>query len=171
MRVFKTGLFHFICEPHVAAGMRGTVMVTAARQTTVEVAAVGNRFNPPNVTIKVDEFVQWTGLAGGFHTVAEADDANSLIWNGGFHSPLAASEFMLTFTAPGLFHYICEPHVLEGMRGTVTVNGPMTFEVAAAGVSFIPPDIIIEVGDSIHWTGLAAGFHTVAEVPSRSPNR
>lgn len=97
------------------------VAVPAAADT-VEVAAVGLTFQPPDVIIIVGDSVHWTGLAGGFHTVAEVDDAAAFVWNGGFHSPPAASEFTFTFTAPGLYHYICEPHVLAGMRGTVTVD-------------------------------------------------
>ena len=97
------------------------VAVPAAADT-VEVAAVGLTFQPPDVIIIVGDSVHWTGLFGGFHTVAEVDDALAFFWNGGFHSPAAASEFTFTFIAPGLYHYICEPHVLAGMRGTVTVN-------------------------------------------------
>ncbi len=97
-------------------------MAVLAVADTVEVAAVGLTFQPPDVIINEGDSVHWTGLEGGIHTVAEVDDAAAFVWNGGFHSPGAASEFTFTFTAPGLFHYICEPHVLEGMRGTVTVN-------------------------------------------------
>ncbi len=97
------------------------VAVPAAADT-VEVAAVGLTFQPPDVIIIVGDSVHWTGLFGGFHTVAEVDDALAFFWNGGFHSPAAASEFTFTFIAPGLYHYICEPHVLAGMRGTVTVD-------------------------------------------------
>jgi len=97
------------------------VAVPAAADT-VEVATVSLTFQPPDVIIIVGDSVHWTGLFGGFHTVAEVDDANAFVWNGGFHSPAAASEFTFTFIAPGLYHYICEPHVLAPMRGTVTVD-------------------------------------------------
>ncbi|MCH9035454.1 MAG: hypothetical protein IID42_13285, partial [Planctomycetes bacterium] len=94
-----------------------------ATADTVEVLATGIlTFDPPDVVITVGDSVHWTGLTGGFHTVAEADDALAMVWNGGFHSAAGASEFTFTFTAPGVFHYICEPHVAVGMRGTVTVN-------------------------------------------------
>ncbi len=97
----------------------------AGAQTTVDVAAVGLTFDPMDVTIEVDDSVHWTGLGGGFHTVAEADDAGSVVWNDGFHSPDFVSEFTHTFTTPGLYYYICEPHVVDfDMRGTVTVNAP-----------------------------------------------
>ena len=98
------------------------VAVPATADTVDVAATAANRFAPPDVIINVGDSVHWTGLSGGFHTVAEVDDANSTVGNNGFHSPAAASEFTFTFTAAGLFHYICEPHVAVGMRGTVTVN-------------------------------------------------
>ena len=36
--------------------------------------------------------------------------------------------------------------------------------VTTSGLTFVPADVIIQVGDSINFTGLAGGFHTVAEV-------
>ncbi len=98
------------------------VAVQAAADTVEVLATDFLTFDPPDVIINEGDSVRWTGLSGGFHTVAEVDNAAALSWNGGFHSPAAASEFTFTFTAPGLYHYICEPHVLAGMRGTVTVN-------------------------------------------------
>jgi len=39
-----------------------------------------------------------------------------------------------------------------------------TVEVSTSGLTFVPADVTIAFGDSVHFTGLAAGFHTVAEV-------
>ncbi len=97
-------------------------LAVPAAASTVDVASVGFSFVPPDVVITEGDSVHWTGLGGGFHTVAEVDSAIAGVWNGGFHSPGAASEFTFTFNVPGLYHYICEPHVGSGMRGTVTVN-------------------------------------------------
>ena len=109
-----------------------------ATADTVEVLATGIlTFEPPDVVITVGDSVHWTGLGGGFHTVAEADDAAAMVWNGGFHSPAAASEFTLTFNTPGLFHYICEPHVLSDMRGTITVNEPVVPTVSTWGLALL----------------------------------
>ncbi len=109
-------------------------LAVPAAASTVDVAAVGLTFVPPDVTITEGDSVHWTGLGGGFHTVAEVDGAAAFVWNGGFHSPAAASEFTFTFTAPGLFHYICEPHILANMRGTVTVN-----EVSVSTIPTVSP--------------------------------
>ena len=94
-------------------------------QSTVEVATVGLTFSPPDVEISVGDSVHWTGLFGVLHTVAEVDDASAATWNGGFHSAGGAFEFTHLFDTAGTFHYICEPHVFSGMRGTVTVLPPV----------------------------------------------
>ena len=109
-----------------------------ASADTIEVLATGIlTFDPPDVVITVGDSVHWTGLEGGFHTVAEADDDAAMVWNGGFHSPAAASEFTLTFNTPGLFHYICEPHGLSDMRGTITVNEPVVPAVSTWGMALL----------------------------------
>ena len=102
------------------------VAVPAAADTVEVLATDGLTFDPPDVTINEGDSVHWTGLMGIFvHTVAEVDDENAVVYNGdGFHSAVAASEFTFTFTTPGLYHYICEPHVAVEMRGTVTVIEP-----------------------------------------------
>jgi plastocyanin len=98
-------------------------MAQTVAADTVEVLATGVlTFEPPDITITVGDSVHWTGLSLGFHTVAEVDDAAAFIWNGGFHSAAGASEFTFTFNTPGAFFYVCEPHVLDGMRGSITVE-------------------------------------------------
>ena len=109
-----------------------------ANADTVEILATGIlTFDPPDVVITVGDSVHWTGLGGGFHTVAEADDAEALVGNGGFHSPAAASEFTETFNTAGLFHYLCEPHVLSDMRGTITVEEAGVPTVSTWGVAML----------------------------------
>lgn len=59
--------------------------------------------------------------------MAEVADDTATSENGGFRSPPFASEFTQVFNSPGVFYYICEPHVfaIPSMRGTVTVTGPI----------------------------------------------
>ena len=111
-----------------------------ATADTVEVLATGIlTFEPPDVVITVGDSVHWTGLGGGFHTVAEAETANAMVGKkGGFHSAPAASEFTHTFNTSGLFHYICEPHVvLEDMRGTITVEEAVVPTVSTWGMALL----------------------------------
>ncbi len=96
-----------------------------ATAANAEIGTIGNSFSPANVTINVGNSVHWSGLLGGFHTVAQVDNASAAIWNGGFHSAGAANEFTFSFVATGIYYYICEPHVGSGMRGTVTVIEPV----------------------------------------------
>jgi plastocyanin len=114
------------CRLGVIAAVAVCAAGGGARAETVNVAAVGVSFVPADVTIQAGDSVEWTGLSGGSHTVAEVDDGSATTWNGGFHSPGGASTFAHQFDQAGVYYYICEPHVFSGMRGTVTVEqGPI----------------------------------------------
>ena len=106
------------------AGVMGSTS-TALAQTTHNIAASGLTFSPANVTVDAGDSVHWTGLSGGFHTVAEVNNGSATTWNGGFHSAPGASDFTQLFNTPGTFYFICEPHVSFGMRGSVTVIEPV----------------------------------------------
>ncbi len=122
----------------LAAATIGLGVAVPAAADTVEVLATGGlTFEPADVTIQSGDSVNFTGLLGGFHTVAEVDDAAAMSWNGDFHSPAFANEFIQVFNSPGVFHYICEPHVLSGMRGTVTVNEVPVPTVSTWGLALL----------------------------------
>ena len=87
----------------------------AAQAATVNVAASGFSFNPQVVNINVGDTVVWSGLEGGYHNVAAED--------GSFRSPEGANTYSRTFNSAGSFDYVCEPHFLFGMVGTVNVSG------------------------------------------------
>jgi plastocyanin len=95
-----------------------------ATPMTTEVQGNNFQWSPGSVTIKVGDSVRWSWK--GSHNVAQsATDTNVEAKSGGFRSGpccTADSEFTRTFDSPGVFHYICESHVLLGMRGTVTVE-------------------------------------------------
>lgn len=86
------------------------------------------RFSPDEVTIQVNEEVRWRNLMSLHHNVLQvsretwdANDATPL--PGGFRSGDAGERdtFSHTFTEPGTFYYVCEPHVNFGMKGVVHV--------------------------------------------------
>lgn len=87
----------------------------AAQAATVQVSASGFSFDPPVVNINVGDTVVWTGLEGGYHNVAAED--------GSFRSPAGADTYSRTFNSAGSFDYVCEPHIVYGMTGTVNVSG------------------------------------------------
>ncbi len=119
--VFVSSLLVALAQPVVA-------------ETVEVVATAGLTFEPADITIATDDSVHWTGLQAGFHTVAETDDAAATVWNGGFHSAAGASEFTFTFNTAGAFFYVCEPHVLAGMIGSITVVGPPVPTVSQWGL-------------------------------------
>lgn len=115
----------------IHASVLGLLFATAfgaqpvAAETVEVMATPMHTFDPPDITITVGDSVHWSGLLGGFHTVAEVSDEEADEWIDGFHSDDLASEFTHTFETKGTFFFICEPHVSMGMRGSVTVGEPV----------------------------------------------
>lgn len=87
----------------------------SARAATVNVSVDGFSFVPAIVNINVGDTVVWSGLDGGFHNVAAADES--------FRSLGGGNTFSHTFNSAGSFDYVCEPHAGFGMTGTVNVSG------------------------------------------------
>lgn len=102
--------------------------ITCAGQALAADAAIGVSgfdFSPADVTINAGDKVTWTGLLPN-HNVAESDSPASVVYNGtGFRSGAvgAVASFQQTFSSPGIFYFVCEPHAASfGMKGSVTVN-------------------------------------------------
>ena len=98
-----------------------TVQIVSCPTVTADatVTAVGvNNFNPPAVTITVNQVVQWNNVTGNNHTVTSD---NTVPANGTFDVALLNNTSVcLKFTAAGTFNYHCVPHPI--MTGLVTVN-------------------------------------------------
>jgi plastocyanin len=93
------------------------------------------RFDPDHVTIKVGETITWVNDSILPHT-ATGDPAQNPVasshpdyvqlpdgaepWGSKLLQP--GESYSHTFLTPGEYHYICIPHVLSGMRGTITVE-------------------------------------------------
>lgn len=88
----------------------------------IQVGAEGNMgafaFGPAAVAVSPGTTVtwNWTGKGGGHNVVAEsgAFDSGDLVSTSGY-------TFEHTFTEPGIYKYVCEPHKSMGMRGAVFV--------------------------------------------------
>ncbi|MDX1674974.1 MAG: plastocyanin/azurin family copper-binding protein [Longimicrobiales bacterium] len=84
----------------------------------VEVQAMGDlTFSPPDVTIEPGTTVRWVNESGIFHTVTpdgHTEWASADLSDG--------TTFEHTFNTEGTFPYYCEPHVGQGMTGTITVE-------------------------------------------------
>jgi plastocyanin len=93
------------------------------------------RFDPDHVTIRAGETITWVNAGTVPHT-ATGDPAQNPVatshpecvqlpdgaepWGSPLLQP--GESYAHTFTTPGEYHYICIPHVLSGMRGTITVK-------------------------------------------------
>jgi plastocyanin len=107
---------------------------------TVEVKMIGDqsgyRFEPANVTIQAGDGVKWVMVSGGPHDVAFDSvppagrsqlAANMPEQKQPLSSPYitsAGDSYVVSFTGlvPGKYSYICTPHRMMGMVGSVTVR-------------------------------------------------
>lgn len=88
-------------------------------------------FNPPTITVRVGDTVEWRTVGRHAHTITtdpdRADNPGLIALPQGaepFHSgPISTRDiFRYTFTIPGQYTYFCVPHEGEGMIGTVIVE-------------------------------------------------
>ena len=91
--------------------------VAAAAPATHPVAIRDNAFDPPSITVAVNDTVTWTNRGQRVHTVAVQGELSSgPIQPGDDHSD--------TFSTPGTRTYRCEIHA--EMTGTIVVQGSAT---------------------------------------------
>ena len=111
------GWFNGVSNYEATRDYRGRESVTVR----VGVGANGGRygFGPAAIAVSPGTVVtwEWTGEGGQHNVVAEA---------GAFDSgqPVDSDDetFEHTFEDPAVYRYVCEPHRLVGMRGTVFVS-------------------------------------------------
>jgi plastocyanin len=107
------------------------LVVNPAAADTVKVKmgtdAGGLGFDPPTVTIKAGDTVQWVNNKMAPHNVVFAkggsvdeDVATKLSHKAMLFSP--GESFETTFSEPGEYSYYCEPHRGAGMVGKVIVQ-------------------------------------------------
>jgi plastocyanin len=75
-------------------------------------------FTPANVTIAPGTTVRWRSVSTMSHTVTP--DGHSA-WSAASLGS-SGTTFEHTFNGEGTFEYLCEPHVSQGMRGSVVVE-------------------------------------------------
>jgi len=118
-------------EGMVATGLltQGTVLTAIPVVTfnpvvpqTVTVTNAGFAFSPSLLTINAGDTVRWT--INSIHNVVEVSqatwNANGNTSNGGFSLPFGGGTH--TFSTPGTYYYVCEPHASGGMKGRVIVD-------------------------------------------------
>ncbi len=108
----------------IAIALSASATLTAApalaATTTVQVGGSGLAFTDQNITVTEGDSVHWT-WAGSNHSVTSGNPPGTP--DGAYDSgvQLAGATFDRTFATPGVYHYYCKIHYLEGMVGTVTV--------------------------------------------------
>src|SRR5581483_3611802 len=106
-----------------------------AALTNVSIGGLG--FNPPVVTINVNDKVKWTWVTT-FHSTTSTNQPP--LWDSGLLIN-AGTTYTNTFTTGGAFGYICTFH---GFEGTVLVTAPnvppsVTITNPASGVTLSAP--------------------------------
>lgn len=79
-----------------------------------------NSFSPANVTINVNDTVQWNWT--GINQHSSTGPGTTPLWNSGLHGN--GFTFSFQFTSAGSYAYICTLHSAIGMTGNVTVQAP-----------------------------------------------
>ena len=112
-----------------ATGDSSTTSTTAATSTTAGGAPKnagasvliedGFKYEPADITVKVNEALTWTNQAAAKHTVT-ATDGQPIT----FKSPTLSQgdTFVQTFNTPGTYTYFCSIHGESKMKGTITVT-------------------------------------------------
>src|SRR5258708_17992918 len=76
-------------------------------------------FNPPNVTININDQVVWTWVSPAHTTTSDTG-----LWDSGFHT--TGFVFTNTFTSAGSFPYLCTVHIFTGTVNIQPGNSPPT---------------------------------------------
>lgn len=102
---------------------------------TAHVVQVGdNFFDPKDITIQAGDTVRWENPPGGNSHNVVSDD---LTFNSG--SARSSFTYEYTFNQGGNYPYVCNPHRLAGMVGSITVQGS------------VDPGFDIDPGHSGNW--------------------
>lgn len=93
------------------------------------------RFDPENITIKSGDTIEWVNDSSMPHTATDDPEQNPVSeshpeyvllpdgaepWGSELLQP--GEHYLHTFDTPGAYKYFCVPHVLSGMRGSITVE-------------------------------------------------
>jgi len=113
-----------------AAGLLllGTATSLPARAGSHAVEIADFAFSPPTLTIGVGETVAWSNSDPVVHTATSTSGA----FDSGDLDP--GESYSVTFTAPGIYEYLCTPH--PTMTGTIIVEAaPAPASTAAPPLS------------------------------------
>ncbi len=100
----------------LACGALAFTQSASGEDATAEVTIRDDRFTDARLTVAAGTTVTWTHKGNNQHSVSalEGDWDSGLLMRG--------ETFSYTFTEPGVYAYLCRQHLLQGMRGTITVE-------------------------------------------------
>jgi plastocyanin len=75
-----------------------------------------DRFTPSRQTVKVGTTVTWLAVGNNQHSTSSLNG----LWDSGLIDK--GTSYRFTFDKPGVYQYLCRQHLLQGMRGTITVE-------------------------------------------------
>ena len=121
------GRYGYVCSPHEDQGMTGMIFVlddrTGEPEVTLEVGGPDgeNIFEPELVTIDRGTTVTWEWVSGN-HNLVPVEIPDDCGWEGVEDRYEPPYDHEWTFQVPGEYHYVCTPHVGDGMVGTLVVT-------------------------------------------------
>ena len=110
--------------------------VLASPAAAVDIDVIDNEFVSDYVVIHAGDTVRWTNKGSNGHNVASV--------NGFFPSNAVSDEpwvYEWTFTEPGFYEYVCEPHAILGMTGIIEVLEPAPTPTATFDANVFLPFI------------------------------
>jgi plastocyanin len=114
----------------LAATAKPAAKAAAAKTVSVRIDARGARFVPASLTVNVGDTVEWTNPSSILHSVDFDPAVSKVVGNVALPAGVKpfgsgameeAAKFSHTFTAKGVYKYICKYHEAMGMIGSVTV--------------------------------------------------
>ncbi len=137
----------------------------ASAQSVHHVGVDGFALGSAPIAVKVGDTVRWA-LGDGIDGIESGVDGRH---DGNFRSEDAAEHFEVTFDRAFLdqnpmpgnhFPYYVSTANRTIAPGSVIVSAGTTHVVELMSFTFVPPDIEIEVGDTVRWVWVV-GFHNV----------
>lgn len=138
-----------------------------AKGATTNVNVVDYAYDPPAVTINVNDQVQWT-WDGNYHSTTSSDS----LWDSGVYNPPHTYAFQ--FTSTGTYSYYCSIHYFYGsvtvqvpsVPPTVSITNPANNAVFSAPASFFLAATAAATGVSITNVQFLNGANSLGNVTS-----